>query len=278
MATQTFEATTPINLSGLHPSSLVVRDFNGDGRADFCRTRTRYHGYRFDARGGGAAEHAGDRTFQTAPLLPGTFQAVSLAAGSFIGDDVADIAVGLYKSSPGPGVAAQGEVECCRTAGDGTFQATACRSTWATSTRRISRRGDFNGDGRADIAVVSQDLDGNSELELLLGNGDGTFRPTTPVPTSPEVPLSAGDCHWSWSDRPRRGQLPWTLPGRANSRCWCVSQGDGTFRATTPINLNILNPSFLLTGDFNGGGHADLAVFGSGRANARWPAEIEESF
>ena len=40
--------------------------------------------------------------------------------------------------------------------------------------------GDFNGDGKADLAVVNE---GSNTVSILLGNGDGTFRPKTDFAT-----------------------------------------------------------------------------------------------
>ena len=34
--------------------------------------------------------------------------------------------------------------------------------------------GDFNGDGRTDLAVANY---GSNDVSILLGNGDGTFQP-----------------------------------------------------------------------------------------------------
>ena len=47
--------------------------------------------------------------------------------------------------------------------------------------------GDFNGDGRTDLAVANY---GANDVSVLLGNGDGTFQPqvTYAVGTEPDAP------------------------------------------------------------------------------------------
>ena len=63
--------------------------------------------------------------------------------------------------------------------------------TYATGTGPISVvTGDFNGDGKLDLAIA---LEFGPGVAVLLGNGDGTFQP--PVNTAAYVggPLSAAD-------------------------------------------------------------------------------------
>jgi hypothetical protein len=53
--------------------------------------------------------------------------------------------------------------------------------------------GDFNGDGFPDLVAVGQD--GSSQVYLLLGNGDGTFRPARAINVGKKVAasLAVGD-------------------------------------------------------------------------------------
>src|SRR5262249_28100427 len=60
--------------------------------------------------------------------------------------------------------------------GDGTFQGKLDGAT-GTSPWGVAV-GDFNGDGKADLAVANR---GANSVSVLLGNGDGTFQPRTDI-------------------------------------------------------------------------------------------------
>src|SRR5207245_3543929 len=76
--------------------------------------------------------------------------------------------------------------------GDGTFQ--AARSVYfGVNGARLwyIAVGDFNGDGKLDLAVTDN---ANNTVSVLLGNGDGTFQAaqTVPVGTNPAL-VAVGD-------------------------------------------------------------------------------------
>jgi hypothetical protein len=117
--------------------------------------------------------------------------------------------------------------------------------------------GDFDGDGIPDLAVTDRNL---YQVSILLGNGDGTFRPPTSfsVPYPPRS-LAVGDF-----DRDGRLDLAVTYTGfdfgfaGHQVGIW-LGNGDGTFREGTPVTVGTL-PYFVKVADFNGDGLADLAV------------------
>jgi hypothetical protein len=119
--------------------------------------------------------------------------------------------------------------------------------------------GDFNGDGRLDLAVANNypDYQDNS-VSVLLGNGDGTFQAAQnfavgSAPSSVVVGDFNGD-----------GLLDLAV---ANDRSDTVSvllgNGDGTFQDARNFNAGSF-PYCLAVGDFNGDGLLDLAVANSG--------------
>jgi hypothetical protein len=109
--------------------------------------------------------------------------------------------------------------------------------------------GDFNEDGRLDVAVANSKA-GN--VSVLLGNGDGTFRPPVdyPLDGSPNS-IVVGDFNGDgYKDLAvANGQTVSIILGN----------GDGTFQAPAqyPASAGLQG---LAVGDFNGDGKADLVV------------------
>src|SRR6266700_3268705 len=114
--------------------------------------------------------------------------------------------------------------------------------------------GDFNGDGKLDLAVVNF---GDWNIYVLLGNGDGTFQAARSVYFA-----SGGGFPWYvvTADFNGDGKLDLAVSNYGdNSVSVLLGNGDGTFLApqVTPVGLN---PWYFAVGDFNGDGKLDLAV------------------
>lgn len=111
---------------------------------------------------------------------------------------------------------------------------------------------DFNGDGKMDLAVAS--VAATIEVQVFLGNGDGTFAP----PAAYEVgsgtgPLAAADLNHD-------GKIDLVVVNQLNdSVSVLLGNGDGTFQAPM-IFATPPGPTALVLGDFNGDGKIDIAT------------------
>jgi hypothetical protein len=111
--------------------------------------------------------------------------------------------------------------------------------------------GDFNGDGKVDVAVINE---GSNAVSVLLGDGNGTFKPAVNSPTGAfPVGVAVGDFNGD-------GHLDLAVANSvSNSISVLMGNGDGTFQPKIDIAL-LLTPKALTVGDFNGDGKADLAI------------------
>ena len=130
--------------------------------------------------------------------------------------------------------------------------------------------GDFNGDGKLDVAVSSRLTATSQKLALLLGNGDGTF---TYQLTNFTLPSGGATNFISAADLNGDGKIDLILlsdsglPQVVNIQS-LLSKGDGTFQPQTPVSFTLpanaaagITPPILA--DFNQDGQADFA-FGDG--------------
>ena len=111
--------------------------------------------------------------------------------------------------------------------------------------------GDFNGDGRPDLAVANEF---SYNVAVFLGTGDGTFQPARFFATDRgALAVSVGDVNGDG-----RQDLAVANYGSTTVSV-LVGNGDGTFQAAQ--NFGVGNaPAFVSIADFNADGQPDLAV------------------
>jgi len=128
---------------------------------------------------------------------------------------------------------------------------TAVNYTTGTSPIAVAT-GDFNGDGKPDLAIADF---GNGKVSVLLGNGDGTFQTAVSYGAgSRPISVAVGDFN---------GDSILDLAVANNASKGTVSillgVGNGTFKAGAAYAAGSSSRS-VAAGDFNGDGKLDLAV------------------
>ena len=222
-----------VRATGSLPQSVIVADFNSDGKLDLA-----------SANSGSDTVSVflgnGDGTFQTRRDLAAGTKPRSVVAGDFNGDGKLDLAV----SNGGANT-----ISILLGNGDGTF---GTHTDFATGTQpTVLVAGDFNGDGKLDVAVANFK---SNNVSVLLGNGDGTFQAHVDYGAGLGAgSLVAGD--FNGDGKPDLACANF----KANTVSILLGNGDGTFGSHVDYATG-LGPSAVTTADFNGDGKLDLAV------------------
>src|SRR5438034_3894416 len=181
-------------------------------------------------------------SFVRSDIAAGFDHPIAVAVGSFNADGLKDLAVANHDSNT---------VSVLLGVGNGDFQE-APQSPIAVGTTPVwIAVGDFNGDGKPDLAVANVNSD---TVSVLLGNGDGTFQAaqTFAVGDGP-TSVTAGDFN--------RDGVQDLATGNWFSGDVSVLLGIGnrTFEqpASLPSGVSVISP---VVGDFDGDGKLDLAV------------------
>jgi hypothetical protein len=111
---------------------------------------------------------------------------------------------------------------------------------------------DFNRDGRLDIAVANYN---SNDVSVLLGNGDGSFRPAV------NLAAGAGPLSLAVGDFNGDGKLDLVTTSPAGGAVnVLMGNGDGTFGPAQYVPTGASSPVAVAVGDFNADGKMDLAV------------------
>lgn len=228
--------------------SMVAADFNGDGKLDLAVV-----GDYVNTGGVTIMLGNGDGTFNAVTPNFAVSQGFNVVGvGDFNGDGIPDVVASQY-FSPGGTTVLLGN-------GDGTLTPVAQNLSTSTFVRSIVT-GDFNGDGKIDVAFGY-----NTGVGVYLGNGDGTFTLSSASPTTGTgMNLVAGDFNGD-------GKLDLAgLNTYSGVVDLFVGGGDGTFTEadTRPLlNQSTYTASSIVAADFNGDGTTDLALTTESQAPA----------
>ncbi len=226
----------------------ISADFNGDGNLDLATYNYATDEVSILLGNSGGSFH-----------LASQFESgVPLATGDFNGDGRIDLAT-----------AAPDGVSIRLGNGDGTFQSATTYSLGFSPTAVVA--GDFSDNNILDMAAVGTAASGpGGELAILMGNGDGTFRP----PVNYAVGVDPGnilagdfagngklDLAFAIDSDPTPGS---PSEGQSNAISVMAGNGDGTFQA--PVNYLVVSSkgietiSSIVAEDLTGNGKLDLVA------------------
>ena len=224
---------SPINyLIGTEAISVTAADLNGDGKLDLAVA---------DLSGLFVLIGNGDGTFQSPVAYTTSCIPTFVAAADFNNDRKLDLLV-TYSNCP--------YVSVFLGNGDGSFQKTPINTSPSYSPGPPGI-GDFNGDGKLDIAVPEQ-FGTVSQVEIMLGSGDGSFSTGSAYAVG-SVPVSV-----TVADFRSNGKLDLAVATLYGGTDVLLGNGDGSFQSVAGIPTS--DSGWVIAADFNGDGKPDLAV------------------
>ncbi len=255
-------------IPGVSSAGIVVAgDFNGDGKPDLI-VGSSTAGFLPGPAGVAISINNGNGTFASPANLGGVtpiaitsgnpisaINPAAIVAADFNRDGKLDIAVAdsgqaFDASQPGGLIVFLGN-------GNGTFQ-NGAELPVGVNPYSIAV-GDLNGDGIPDMALSSggtlAPTDSGYEVAVLIGIGDGTFKPAAFYPTD------FGPAGIAIADMNGDGKPDLIVMHCCGdvSPTYLIGNGDGTFQTEAGFKAGA-SPSGVIAADLNGDGKPDLAV------------------
>ncbi len=233
-------------------TSIAIADFNGDGKPDIAVSGASYN----TGATVGILLGNGNGAFQSVANLSGATNPVSLAVGDFNNDGKPDLAIADQGTWPSDySLPTDGGVLVYLGKGNGGFQSPVKYAAGLDPAFVVAA--DVNADHTPDLLVGTYDpnwnTNGQSDVAVLLGNGNGTFKAASYIATE-SGPVSIAVADWNGDG----------MPDLAIAHCcsrvfatYMAGNGDGTFQAENDVP-GAYAPYTVAAADLNGDGKPDL--------------------
>lgn len=275
----TFEQEAIYASGGLGTYSLALADIDGDGKLDVVAANSCLSSQNCTV--GSVSVLLGKNGLQeTEVYAVGGNGTYSVALSDVNGDGKLDIAVANHCQSSA--ICTTGSVSVLLGNGDGSFQPAASYDVNGYESDWVAVN-DVNGDGKPDLLVANDCLSLNGDcttggVDVLLGNGDGTFQSAVSYSSGgfeagsiavydvngdskPDVLVANFNDDNAFCDDGSTGRIPaFGTCTNEGSVAVLLGNGDGTFQTDTNYQTAAAGAYSVAAGDFNGDGIPDLAI------------------
>jgi hypothetical protein len=235
----------PLNLVGGAPEGIAIADLNGDGEPDAVVT-------------GGSQEVAvllsNGKALQAPVAYSPGVNAQAVAIGDVTGHGDLDV------------VAAGSGISVLPGNGHGALKSGI--NTPLTQTAESIALADFNRDGKLDVVVaLNQGFgSGPGQVEVLLGNGNGTFQTPVTLTVSGMYPEAVATGDLNGDGIPDVAGVMVSGIGASTTLAVFLSKSDGTFQNARTFAMQSVAgaQSSLVIADFNHDGKPDIAAVSDG--------------